>query len=135
MNAGVSSRGSPTPKSTGDRPARMASSIRRSSPSNGYASTACMPGEKLISLIALGERTAGLEADAAASPDRGGIGRAVADVRDVAPEQGPPVLETLDVERPPAEPDRGSGACAPRLVRRDRHRARAGAAREGLADA
>ncbi len=38
MKAGVSSRGSPTPKSTSGRPSASAEAFRRSSSSNGYRS-------------------------------------------------------------------------------------------------
>ena len=48
MNAGVSSRGSPTPKSISSRPASNASCLRRSSSSNGYGSAFRIPGDSRI---------------------------------------------------------------------------------------
>ena len=50
MNAGVSSRGSPTPRSIKARPASIASCFRRSSSSNGYGSTFRIPGDSSIYL-------------------------------------------------------------------------------------
>src|SRR5687767_8411976 len=46
MNAGVSSRGSPTPKSMTWRPSASAAAFRRSSSSNGYGSDPRRPGDR-----------------------------------------------------------------------------------------
>ena len=53
MNAGVSSRGSPTPKSTIGRPAAIASAFRRSSSSNGYGAELRIPGERCTIYVSL----------------------------------------------------------------------------------
>src|SRR6266487_621904 len=138
MNAGVSSRGSPTPKSISSRPSAAASATRRSSSSKGYGATLRIPGERwvpVISLVSSGrspERTARSRARTGSTKlER--IGHPVVDVAHRAFEQNPPILAPLHAERTPAERHRDRGRGQPGLVRSDRDRTCPRPARERLA--
>src|SRR5947208_7873401 len=151
MNPGVSSRGSPTPKSISSRPSALACATRRSSSSKGYGATPRIPGERWIPVISLVSSDRSCERTAR-SPARGPIAaggpaappisaklvrvrRRIVDVRHGAPEQHVPVLASLHAERTPAERHGDRGRRQPCLVRSDRDRAGTGPARERLADA
>src|SRR5439155_21948824 len=152
MNPGVSSRGSPTPKSISSRPSAAAFAARRSSSSKGYGATPRIPGERwmpVISLVSsvrssertarhLGEterRTVGGSIAPQSSTKLEGIGNAVVHVSHRTLEQDPPVIASLESERTPAEGHDGRGRDQPGLVGRDRDRAGPGPACERLADA
>src|SRR6476660_6216662 len=139
MNAGVSSRGSPTPKSINSRPSAAAWATRRSSSSRGYGATLRIPGERWVSVISLvssgrsPERTARSRARAG-STQLERIDHPVEDVAHRALEQHPPVLASLHAERAPAERHGDRGRRQPCLARGDRDGAGSRPARERLPD-